>query len=235
MDRLSTCLVLAALVLGSPVIRASEPASVTAPVTAPANGTPLVKPHRARFHEAVVFQSTGRLTYATGSKERDRTITMVPVDRDGLLATLDTTIVDHADDDFEYRGVLNVDEQGNVSTRQMEMVNAANILGVSPAVIRELSNGTPEVATVGHLEVSQDVWPVQYRHRLEGTALEVPLRVVTLTSTTDGRVSLETRAAFGADGLPLSAHTTGTIRATLPVTVDLTLTRRATGGSIGSR
>lgn len=184
-------------------------------------------PPRARFSEPVVYQSTGRLTYATGAKERDRTITMVPVDKDGLVATLDTTIVDHVDDEFEYHGVLNVDEQGTVTTRQMEMVNAANILGVSPQVIRGLGEGKPEVHTDGHLEVSGDVLPVHYAHRLMGAATDVPLRVLTTTSTDDGKIRLETEAAFGPDGLPLSAHTRGTIQALVAVTVDLTLTRKA--------
>jgi hypothetical protein len=188
-------------------------------------------PPRARFSEPVVFQSTGRLTYATGSKDRDRTITMLPVDKDGLVATLDTTIVDHVDDDFEYHGVLNVDEQGTVTTRQMEMVNAANILGVSPQVIKQLGAGQPEVQTEGHLEISGDVLPVHYTHKLIGAASDVPLRVVTTTKTPDGKIHLETEAAFGPDGLPLSAHTKGTIQALVSVTVDLTLTRKAYSSS----
>jgi len=193
-----------------------------------ARGVPLVVRPHARFAETVVYQSTGRITFATGSKDRDRTITLVPVDHDGLVATLDTTIVDHVDDDFTYRGVLNVDEGGGVSTREMQMVNAANILVVSPQVIHQLAAGAPEVVTDGHIEVSEDVLPVRCTHRLEGNPHDLPLRVITQTRTADGKVNLETRAAFGPDGLPLSAHTTGTIRALIEVSLDLTLTRKAT-------
>lgn len=180
---------------------------------------------RARFTETVSYHSAGRLTYATGTKERDRTITLVPIDREGPVATLDTTIVDHVDDDFEYRGVLNVDAQGTVTTRQKEMINAANILMVSPQAVKQLLDGRPEALTSGYVEVSGDLIEVQCTHRLIGAPGDVPLRVRTSTRTPDAKIDLETTAAFGADGLPLSAQTRGTIKAIVTVSVDLSLTR----------
>lgn len=187
----------------------------------------VAKQPRARFCDTVTYHSAGRLTYATGSKDRDRTITLVPVDRDGLVATLDVTIVDHVEDDFEYHGVLNVDEQGNVSTRQKEMVNAANILVVTPQVMKALREGQASASTTGHVEVSQDLYDVTCTHRLVSKPGELPLRVRTETKSADGKIDLYTDAAFGSDDMPLSARTQGTIKAVVTVSVDLSLTRLA--------
>ena len=181
---------------------------------------------RGRFTEPATWNSTGQLAYATGSKLRDRTITLVPVDRDGAVATLDATVVDHVEDDFEYHGVLNVDEQGAVTTRQIDMVNAANILVVTPQIVRQLLAGVPEVTAPGHIEVSGDVLDVTCTHRLIGRPGDPPpLRVRTRTLSADGKIDLVTEAAFGAEGLPLSARTLGTIKALVTVNVDLLLSR----------
>lgn len=187
---------------------------------------PTARP-RARFKAPVSYHSSGRLTYATGTKERDRTIALVPVESDGPVANLDCTITDHAEDDFEYHGVLNVDDQGNVTTRLKELINAANILVVTPSTIKELADGKPEVTTQGHVEISGDVYPVRCTHQLIGKHSDVPLRVITHTRSDDGKIDLHTKVAFGPDGMPLSAMTQGTIKAIVTVTVDLALTRIA--------
>lgn len=190
---------------------------------------------RGRFKQAVSFHSAGRITYATGSKERDRTITIVPVEQDGVVQTLETRIVDHVDDDFEFQGQLMVDATGHVWARQKEMVNAANILTVSPAVIDRLRGGAAEVQTSGTAEVSGDVYDVACKHHLVGKPEDRPLRVRTVTTTPDGKIQLETVAAFDGDGLPLSAQTKGTIKAALTLTIDLRLTRLASNGAGGAR
>src|SRR5262245_1556999 len=72
---------------------------------------------RSRFASPVSFHSSGRISYGAGTKDRDRTITLTPVSQNGVVSALDTTIVDHVEDDFAYQGQLVVDEQGAVWAR----------------------------------------------------------------------------------------------------------------------
>lgn len=206
----------------------SGPGAAPVSLENPSTGAP-----RGRFKHAVRFHSSGRITYATGTKERDRTITIAPVEQDGVVQMLEARIVDHVDDDFEYQGQLMVDASGKVWSRQKEMVNAANILAVTPAVIDRLRSGAGQVQTSGSAEVSGDVYDVACTHQLIGKPEDRPLRVRTVTTTRDGKIALETVAAFDGDGLPISAETTGLIKHMITLHVELRLTRLAparTGG-----
>jgi hypothetical protein len=231
-SRITIAALAAALATIPHAVSSGSGPGATAPVSLenPAKGAP-----RGRFKQPISFHSAGQISYATGAKERDRTITLVPVEQNGVVQILETSIVDHVDDEFEYQGQLMVDATGLVWARQKEMVNAANILTVSPSIIDRLRDGHPEVVTTGTAEVSGELYDVSCKHALIGTAADRPVRVRTRTTTPDGKIDLETVAAFDQDGLPLSAATKGTIKHIMTLTVDLRLTRIASASSGGGR
>jgi hypothetical protein len=200
-------------------------AGATTPAVTDAGGESAPGSPPWRFTEAIVYRSTGTITCRLGRRDRDRTITMVPVLLDARKLALDVSIVDHEDDDRIISGRLSVDPQGAVTAARPELINVANILAVTPRVLRTLRSSGSPVSHGGQAEVAGTVHDVSFSHELVGDGPAGTQRIRTATGSADGRFALETVVDLAPDGLPVTAVTRGTIRSFALLTVDLMLVR----------
>lgn len=190
--------------------------STLVPVTA--NGAapaPAARPASQDLRDpgSVTFRSTGTFKAFMVNVKRDRSTTLTPVLRNGKLAAVKATIVDHHEKGKIIRGVMNLGPDGRVTAEDPEIVNSCNLLTVTPAVMAALKGGTQPVVTVGATEVRGAVLETRNEHTMIGApAANGVIQVKSVTHSLDGTINLETVTQIAPDGLPIESNTHGTIK-----------------------
>lgn len=192
------------------------------PAGAQAQGTP---PADTELREAgsVTFRSVGEIKALMFSIERDRSITLTPMLAGGKLMAVKTRIIDHADGDKVIDGMMKVSPDGQVYSEEPEIVNACNILNITPAILRTLKQSGEPVVTQGATEVSGKIHPTRSQHiRLTEPNANGVVEVRSLTKDQGGIIDMETHTVMGPDGLPIESKSKGTIKkGLLTLTADL--------------
>lgn len=173
----------------------------------------------------LVFRSRGTVVGGGQTRQRDRTITMV---RAGNQVEL--VIDDHVDAKVT-KGTVAVTPERQLVTEDPALINAANIVGVTPGVLRELRSGKETVETTGQVEANGKVYPVVMVHQLGDWVGKESTEVITTTESENGKLALETRARLDANGIPVSATTQGRLKVfVFSATINLTLERVSGSG-----
>lgn len=196
------------------------PASAIAQAAPPAD-------NELREAGSVTFRSVGEIKALMFSIERDRSIILTPMLQGGKLMSVKTRIVDHADDDKVIDGMMKVSPEGQVYSDEPEIVNACNILNITPAILRTLKQSPEPVVTQGATEVSGKVHPTRSQHtRLTEPNANGIVEIRSHTKDADGIIDLETMTVMGPDGLPIESKSHGTIKkGLLTLTADLKTVR----------
>ena len=171
----------------------------------------------------LVFRSRGTVHAGGKDRPRDRTITLL---RKGNLVAV--KIDDHVDNKV-IRGTLDVTADRQLVTEDPQMMNAANLIAITPRVLAELKRGVESVETEGAVEANGKVYPVVMSHALIGRGGETS-EVVTVTESENGKLHFETRATVDSHGIPLRATTTGHVKVFV-FNADINLTLERVSGS----
>jgi hypothetical protein len=171
-------------------------------------------------HAPLVFRSHGTVSGGGKDRRRDRTITMT---RAGDQVQLE--IQDHVDGTVT-RGAVAMAPDRRLVTDQPELLNAANIVSVTPSVLRALKAGREEIVTEGQVEANGKVYACSMTHSLGAAGEDGTTEVVTNTDSDNGKLHFETRATVDANGIPVSARIHGRVKVfVFGANVDLTLER----------
>lgn len=168
----------------------------------------------------LVFRSRGTVDGGGKVRQRDRTITMT---RSG--ASVAVRIDDHVDNQV-LRGTIGLTPERQLVTDDPALMNAANLIAITPRVLARLKAGEESVETFGQVEANGKVHSVVMAHSLVGAAGATTSEVLTVTESENGKLSLETRAVVDAQGIPVSATTTGRLKVfVFSADINLTLER----------
>lgn len=174
----------------------------------------------ATAHAPLVFRSRGTVSGGGKDRRRDRTISLTRAgDR------VDVVIQDHVDGTVT-RGTVDIAPDRRLVTDRPELLNAANIVSVTPSVLRALKAGKEEIVTEGRVEANGRVYPCSMMHTLGVASDDGTTEVITRTESDNGKLRFETRAIIDANGIPMSATTHGRVKVfVFGANVDLTLER----------
>lgn len=151
--------------------------------------------------QPLVFRSTGMAGAGRKMRQRDRTITFR---RAGHRVAV--SIQDHVANEV-VDGIVELGPDRELVTEDPALINATNIFAVTPNVLRMLRAGGGAVVTTGQVEANGKVYDVEMEHSLDG-----PSTVRTQTTSSNGKLQLETVSRVDADGVPYSAVTSGRLR-----------------------
>lgn len=177
----------------------------------------------------LVFTSVGQIKALVVKFERNLLYELAPILKNGEVNAVAITMVNRADGNAITRGRLDVTDRGTFHTRTPKLVNACNIGTIDPGCRAKLIAGGT-ATTRGQMEISGTVHTITATHtRVGDVGKDRTMQVQSEAESADGSVHLSTATTLAADGLPLSAETTGTIaKGPLKLNVTLKLTREKT-------
>lgn len=171
----------------------------------------------------LVFRSHGVVRGGGKDRPRDRTITL---HRKGNLVAV--KIDDHIEKKV-IRGTLDMTPDRQLVTEDPQLMNAANLIAITPSILAELKRGAGSVESEGAVEANGRVYPVVMSHALVGPPGDT-CQVVSVIESENGKLSFETRAVVDRHGIPIRATTRGRLKVFV-FTADVDLTVERVSGS----
>jgi len=118
------------------------------------------------FTGPVKYRSRGTVTALYIKMKREMDIELVPVMKEGQLASIDTTVVDVAGGGKRWRADLPVTPRGTIRASEPKLVNATNILNIDPRLRERLKSGEGPIVMPGQIETEGHLRDVKITHRL---------------------------------------------------------------------